>query len=98
MYVRVNVGLFLPTQSKCFVNGNNQWNINRFESEDGISRQEDGEVKEALDEENKPHSVVVVRGSYSYPGEGGKPETINYYADETGFHAEGDSIPKPASR
>ncbi|XP_059059999.1 larval cuticle protein 1-like [Achroia grisella] len=69
-----------------------------FETEDGISRNENGELKEALDEENKPHKVVIVRGSYSYTNPEGKPETINYYADETGFHAEGDSIPKPARK
>ncbi|CAH0627149.1 unnamed protein product [Chrysodeixis includens] len=66
-----------------------------FETENGISRSEVGEVKEALDEENKPHSVVVVRGSYSYTDKDGKPESISYYADETGYHAEGESIPKP---
>ncbi|KAG5642447.1 Plastin-2 [Sphagnurus paluster] len=69
-----------------------------FETQKGIVRQEEGQVKEALDEENKPHNVVVVRGSYSYPGEDGKPVSITYFADETGFHAEGDSIPKPARR
>lgn len=69
-----------------------------FETEDGIQRQENGELKEALDEENKPHSVVVVRGSYSYTDSEGKPQSISYYADETGFHAEGDSIPKANSR
>ncbi|XP_026729273.1 larval cuticle protein 1-like [Trichoplusia ni] len=66
-----------------------------FESDDGISRSETGELKEALDEENKPHTVVVVRGSYSYTDKEGKPETISYYADETGYHAEGPSVPKP---
>ncbi|CAH2107355.1 unnamed protein product [Euphydryas editha] len=69
-----------------------------FETEDGISRQEEGEVKEVLDEEKKPHVVVVIRGSYSFPGEDGKPIVINYYADEDGYHPEGDSIPKATSR
>ncbi|XP_049866007.1 larval cuticle protein 1-like isoform X1 [Pectinophora gossypiella] len=70
-----------------------------FETDNGINRQENGEVKEALDEENKPHNVVVVRGSYSYTDPEGNPQTITYVADETGFHAEGDSIPKePVSR
>lgn len=66
----------------------------RFESEDGIARNEVGELKEALDEENKPHTVVVVRGSYTYKTADGKDITITYTADETGFHPEGDSIPK----
>lgn len=72
--------------------------LNSFESGNGIVRNEQGELKEVLDEENKPRSVVIVRGSYSYPNEDGKLETVNYFADETGYHAEGDSIPKSASR
>ncbi|XP_046960492.1 larval cuticle protein 1-like [Vanessa cardui] len=68
-----------------------------FETANGIKRSEQGEVKEALDEENKPHPVVVVRGSYSYVDLNGNPETVNYYADETGYHAEGASIPKVPS-
>lgn len=69
-----------------------------FETEDGIKRQENGELKEAVDEDNKPRSVVVVRGSYEYTDSEGKPQSITYYADETGFHAVGDSIPKVARR
>nr|AAV91349.1 cuticle protein 4 [Lonomia obliqua] len=69
-----------------------------FETENGIVRSEVGELKEALDEENKPHPVVVVRGSYSYTDEEGKPQSITYFADETGYHAEGDSIPKVPAR
>ena len=72
--------------------------INSYESEDGSKRQEQGVVKEAFDEENKPHQVVAVRGSYSYPGEDGRPVVVNYSADENGYQAEGDSIPKPARR
>lgn len=68
-----------------------------YETEDGSSRNENGEVKEVLDEENKPHNVVVVRGSYAYTDSDGKVQSVSYYADETGFHAEGDAIPK-ASR
>ncbi|XP_047526740.1 larval cuticle protein 1-like [Vanessa atalanta] len=68
-----------------------------FETENGIKRSEQGEVREALDEENKPHPVVVVRGSYSYVDVNGNPETITYYADETGYHPEGASIPKVPS-
>nr|XP_021200849.2 larval cuticle protein 1-like isoform X1 [Helicoverpa armigera] len=69
-----------------------------FESENGINREEAGQVKEVLDEENKPHKVVVVRGSYGYTNVDGKPETVSYYADESGYHAEGDSIPKVPAR
>ncbi|VVC98207.1 unnamed protein product [Leptidea sinapis] len=70
-----------------------------YETEDGSSRSETGELKETLDEDNKPHNVVVVRGAFSYVNSDGKIETINYWADETGFHAEGDSVPKtPVAR
>ncbi|XP_049866014.1 larval cuticle protein 1-like [Pectinophora gossypiella] len=69
-----------------------------FETENGISRNENGEVKEVPGEDNKPQQVVVVRGSYTYTDPEGKPQTINYYADETGFHAEGDAVPKAPAR
>ncbi|KAI5631608.1 insect cuticle protein domain-containing protein [Phthorimaea operculella] len=65
-----------------------------FETSDGTQRQETGELKTVNDEENKPHDVVVVKGSYVYKDEQGKPVSINYYADESGYHAEGESIPK----
>ncbi|CAH0727818.1 unnamed protein product, partial [Brenthis ino] len=73
-----------------------QYNFN-FETDDGTSRQEEGTLKEVLDEEKKPHNVVVVRGSYTYVSDG-KPDTITYEADEKGYRASGDSIPKQASR
>ncbi|KOB72558.1 Cuticle protein [Operophtera brumata] len=69
-----------------------------YETGNGIKRDETGELKEALDEDNKPHSVVVVRGSYEYLGEDGKPVVVIYEADEKGYRAEGESIPKPARR
>lgn len=72
--------------------------ISSYETENGINREENGEVKEVFDEEKKPHNVVVVRGSYSYTDNEGVPQTITYFADENGYHAEGDSIPKPVSR
>lgn len=78
---------------------NSIFNIARFETDDGVTRQETGVVKEVFDEENKPHTVVVVRGSFSYKKSDGSVETVDYSADENGFRAEGDSIPKiPAVR
>ncbi|KAG6451784.1 larval cuticle protein 16/17-like [Manduca sexta] len=68
--------------------------VYNFETENGIVRSENGDVKQVLDAENKPHEVVVMRGSFSYVDPEGKTQLINYYADEFGFHAEGDSIPK----
>ncbi|KAI5631613.1 insect cuticle protein domain-containing protein [Phthorimaea operculella] len=70
-----------------------------WETENGISAQETGELKSVRDEENKEQQVVVVRGSYSYTDEEGKQHSVTYYADETGFHAESDDIPvAPAAR
>ncbi|KAJ8732729.1 hypothetical protein PYW07_015328 [Mythimna separata] len=68
------------------------------ETDDGTARQEEGTVKEVLDEENKPHNVVVVRGSFSYVDPEGVTQTINYIADENGFQPEGPSIPKAVRR
>jgi hypothetical protein len=63
----------------------------RFESSDGIIREEEG----TLLDENTPDSPVVVKGSYSYPDETGKLYTVRYIADENGFHPEGDHIKVP---
>ena len=50
-----------------------------------------GELKRFGD---KPEDVgTVASGSYSYPYEG-KTYTIKWFADETGYHAEGDHLPK----
>lgn len=65
-----------------------------FETSNGIKQEVTGELREVVDEDNKPHKVIVLRGSYSYNDPEGNPVSIIYYADETGFHAEGDSIPK----
>ncbi|KAJ8732732.1 hypothetical protein PYW07_015331 [Mythimna separata] len=69
-----------------------------YETSDGSTREEAGEVKSVVDEENKPHDVVVVRGSFSYVNPDGVTETISYYADENGYHAEGPSVPKAVRR
>ncbi|KAJ8732731.1 hypothetical protein PYW07_015330 [Mythimna separata] len=69
-----------------------------YETADGSVREETGEVVEALDEENKPHNVVVVKGFYSYVNADGTLETIKYKADSLGYSAEGPSIPKVESQ
>ncbi|XP_063621802.1 larval cuticle protein 1-like isoform X2 [Cydia splendana] len=65
-----------------------------LETEDGVKKEETGVIKEVNDEENKPHSVVVVRGSYSYTDKEGAPHTVTYVADENGFQPESEDIPK----
>lgn len=61
-----------------------------FESGNGIQQQAEGKLKK-IDAET---SAEVSRGSYSYPGEDGKPVVVEYIADERGFQPSGDSIPK----
>ncbi|GBP80372.1 hypothetical protein EVAR_62275_1 [Eumeta japonica] len=68
------------------------------ETDDGSARQEEGTVKEVVDEENKPHAVVVVRGSYKFLAPDGTPVEITYTADENGFQAQGEAIPKVPAR
>ncbi|KOB72555.1 Cuticle protein 4 [Operophtera brumata] len=59
-----------------------------------LAANEIGELKDVVDEENKPRKVIVVHGSYVYRDSDGKPQTITYSADETGYKADGDSVPK----
>ncbi|XP_063532266.1 larval cuticle protein 1-like [Cydia strobilella] len=65
-----------------------------LETEDGVKKEETGEIKVVNDEENKPHSVIVVRGSYSYTDKEGAPHTVTYVADENGFQPQSEDIPK----
>lgn len=66
----------------------------RFETKKGLKRNDEAELKEVLDEDNKPKLALVVRGSYSYVDPEGNVETVNYLADEKGYQPEGPSIPK----
>ncbi|KAH9627615.1 hypothetical protein HF086_010767 [Spodoptera exigua] len=72
--------------------------IFKFETDDGTKREETGVVREALDEDNKLQKVVVVSGSYTFRNKDGELDTINYFADESGYHADGQSIPKVPAR
>ncbi|XP_047986225.1 larval cuticle protein 1-like [Leguminivora glycinivorella] len=64
------------------------------ETQDGVKKEETGEIKVVNDEENKPHNVVVVRGSYSYTDKEGGPHQVTYVADENGYQPQSDDIPK----
>jgi len=62
-----------------------------FEAGNGIVLSQAGEQKVFGD---KPEEAgAISRGSYSFPGENGVTFTVNWYADETGFHATGDHLP-----
>ncbi|XP_052897411.1 larval cuticle protein 65Ag1-like [Anopheles moucheti] len=58
-----------------------------FESDDGISRQEQGELK--TEEEG-----MNVQGNFKFVADDGQEYVVQYVADSQGFHPEGDHIPK----
>lgn len=71
--------------------GTQRWyNCFRYETSDGTSRQEQGELKNAGTE----NEALVVRGSISWIGDDGKQYTITFVADENGFQPQGDHLPK----
>ena len=41
--------------------------------------------------------VMVMRGSYSYPGTDGLTYVVDWYADETGFHPSAAHLPQPVA-
>lgn len=61
-----------------------------FESENGIKQEAVGTMKVVDDNE-----VSVMKGSYSYIGADGESYQVDWYADETGFHASAPHLPKP---
>lgn len=54
---------------------------NRFETEDGIKANQQGEMKK-IDEENSAESVT---GGYSYTDDDGNIFSLTYVADQNGF-------------
>jgi len=60
-----------------------------FESENGIKQEATGTMRLVDDTE-----VSVMKGSYGYVGADGKTYTVEWYADETGFHASAPHLPK----
>ena len=66
-------------------------NAHSFETSNGISQQESGDVIN-VGQENEQ---IQVRGSYSYTDPATQiTYTVNYIADENGFQPEGDHIPQ----
>ncbi|XP_059616146.1 flexible cuticle protein 12-like [Phlebotomus argentipes] len=61
-----------------------------FETSDGISRQEEAELKNVGTE----NEAISVRGSYSWVAPDGQTYTINFVADENGYQPEGAHLPK----
>lgn len=62
-----------------------------FETSDGTARQEQADLKEVEGAENK---ALQVKGSYSWVSPEGETYTVNFTADENGYHPEAAHIPK----
>ncbi|XP_052860380.1 larval cuticle protein 65Ag1-like [Anopheles cruzii] len=62
----------------------------QYETSNGISAQETGELKNFGSEA----SALAVRGTFSFTADDGHVYTVNYIADENGFQPEGAHLPK----
>lgn len=60
-----------------------------YETSDGVSRQEEAELKN-IGEETE---ALSVRGSVTWTAPDGQVFTLNYIADENGFQPTGDHLP-----
>ncbi|XP_037044860.1 flexible cuticle protein 12-like [Bradysia coprophila] len=60
-----------------------------FETSDGITRDEQGELENVGTEDE----AIQVRGQFSYPGPDGVLYTVTYTAGKQGFVPSGDHIP-----
>ncbi|BET00890.1 Cuticular protein [Nesidiocoris tenuis] len=77
-----------------YVNENNYDGSYRYsyETGNGIVASEQGYLKNPG---QKDLEAQTAQGSYSYTAPDGTPITVTWYADETGFHAEGAHLPTP---
>lgn len=69
-----------------------------YETGNNIIAEEEGYVKNLgpdPDHQGETLNAQVQQGSYSYTAPDGTLITVNYIADETGFHPTGDHLPTP---
>ena len=64
-----------------------------FEAENGIKQEAAGELRTVGDAD-----VMVMSGFYEYTGADGELYRVNWYADETGYHAEAEHLPRDGGR
>ena len=69
-------------------NGAGEFRYN-FETENDIKQEAEGELREV-----DGTQVVVMKGSYSYIGADGQTYTVDWYADETGYHPSAPHLPQ----
>lgn len=62
----------------------------RYETSDGINRQEQAELKNA----GTDHAALAVRGTIQWVAPDGQTYSLNYVADENGYQPEGVHLPK----
>ncbi|XP_066139267.1 flexible cuticle protein 12-like [Euwallacea fornicatus] len=60
-----------------------------FETSNGISQQEEGELTNPGSE----NESIAVRGSFQYTGPDGVVYQVNYVADDNGFQPQGAHLP-----
>ncbi|CAG9833623.1 unnamed protein product [Diabrotica balteata] len=68
--------------------GSYRWS---FETGNGISAQEQGQIKNIANEEAGPE----VQGQVQYTGDDGVPVSLTYIANENGFQPQGSHLPTP---
>jgi len=61
-----------------------------YSTENKINVMAEGELRNVCGED-----VSVMRGSYDYYGPDGVKYTVDWYADETGFHPSAAHLPQP---
>lgn len=66
--------------------------ISSYETANGISAQEQGQVKNAGNEEAE---ALEAQGSFKYTADDGTPVELSYVANENGFQPQGSHIPTP---
>ncbi|CAH0558123.1 unnamed protein product [Brassicogethes aeneus] len=65
-------------------------NFFSYETSDGSQREEKAELKNA----GSKNEAISVQGSYTYVGTDGITYKVTYIADENGYRATGEHLPK----
>lgn len=67
-----------------------QISVDRYETENGISAQEQGGLKAI-----GPSAGTAAQGAFQYTSPEGIPIAVSYVADENGFQPQGAHLPTP---